>query len=229
MRRQRQGRFNDPGRLAFAGPQPEADVTPPPRAPLPQPTPAPRPAPPAPTPPRTDDGLIVSRALRPALTIEFQPDRLLVNDKEVAIQFDIILNNEGAAPARDVLVEAILVTAHAGQDQQIARFFQSPIGEGDRIAGIAPLGRVALKSIVRLPIDQVQRFKVDDRELFVPLVAFNILFRSAAGEGHASASFLVGRGTSDDVKLSPFRIEPGHKIISGLSARSHSTGLSRVP
>lgn len=228
MRRQRQDRFNDPGRLAFAGPQPEADTAPPPRAPAPTPPPAPRPDPVPPrTPPRADDGLIVSRALRPMLRIEFQPDRLLINDKEVAIQFDMVLVNDGSAAARDVLVEAIMVTAHAAQDQQIAQFFQQPKGDGDRIAAIPPMGRIALKSIVRLPIDQVQRFAVEDRELFVPLVAFNILSRSGAGDANTSVSFMVGRGTSDDSKLAPFLVETGPKIISGLSSRHHSNGLSR--
>lgn len=228
MRRQRESRYNDPGRLAFAGPQPDVDVAPVPRAPQPvPPTPAPAPPAPTPSPPRSDDGMIVSRALQPLLRFDFQPDRLLVNEREVAVQFDIVLYNEGAAPARDVLVEAALFTANANQDAQIGQFFMEPKRKGDRIAAVAPLSRVALKSIVRLPIEEVQRFTVEDRELFVPLVAFNILFRSGSGEGQSSASFLVGRGTSDDAKLAPFLVEAGPKIHSGLSSRNHSSGLAQ--
>lgn len=226
MRRHRLTRYNDPGRLAFAGPQPDADVVPTPRAPVAQPAPAPPPAPPVAPKPKADDGMIVSRSLRPSLKLEFQPDRLLINAQEIAFQFDLVISNDGAAPARDVLVEAGLFTAHAGQDEQIARFFMEPRDQGDRIAAILPLERVALKSIVRLPIDQVQRFQVEGRDLFVPLVAFNLLFRSAGGEGHASASFMVGRGGSDDAKLAPFLVEPGPKIVSDLSARPHSNGLT---
>ena len=61
----------------------------------------------------------------------------------------------------------------------------------------------------------------------MPLVAFNILFRSGTGEGHASASFLVGRGSDEDEKLAPFRLDLGPRIFRGLSARPHSMGLSR--
>lgn len=225
MRHQRLGRYNDPGRLAFAGPQPEADVAPPPRTPAPRPAPRPDPIPPSA--PLSDDGMIVSRSLRPMLRFDFQPDRLLINDKEVAIQFDMVLANEGGAPARDVLVEAVLVTAHAAQDQQIAQFFRQPEGEGDRIAAIAPLSKVSLKSIIRLPIDEVRRFTVEGRELFVPLVAVNVRSRSASGDTTNSASFMIGRGTTDDSKLAPFLVEKGPKIISGLSARHHSNGLNQ--
>jgi len=96
------------------------------------------------------------------------------------------------------------------------------------MAAIAPLGKIALKSAVRLPIDQLHSFEVEGRTLFVPLVAFNILFRSGADEGQASASFLVGRGSDADEKLAPFRLDLGPRIFRGLSARPHSMGLSRA-
>jgi hypothetical protein len=239
-RRGRGRRYGDPSRMAFAGLVPDAEIQPapfpparprpdpvPPRAqPAPQPSPVPPPAPkPAPRPP-VDDGLIRSTALKPELNFQFVPDRAVVTENEVMLQFDVVLTNSGAAPARDVLVEAKLVPAHAGQDQEIAAFFQQPEATGDRMAGIPPLGKISLKSAVRLPLDQLHSFEVDGRTLFVPLVAFNILFRSSGGEGQASASFLVGRGTDGDEKLAPFRLDLGPRIFRGLSARPHSMGLS---
>ena len=240
-RRGRRRRYGDPGRMAFAGLTPDAEVEPaplPPARPRPDPVPpraqpAPRPdpvPPPAAKPasrPVVDDGLIKSTGLRPELNFQFVPDRAVVTEREVMLQFDVVLTNNGAAPARDVLVEAKLVPAHAGQDQEIAAFFQQPEATGDRMAGIPPLGKVSLKSAVRLPLDQLHSFEVEGRRLFVPLVAFNILFRSSGGEGQASASFLVGRGNDGDDKLAPFRLDLGPRIFRGLSARPHSMGLSR--
>jgi len=240
-RRGRNRRYGDPGRMAFAGLVPDAQVEPvpfpparprpdpvPPRAqPKPRPDPVPPPAAkPAPRPP-ADDGLIKSTGLKPELNFQFVPDRAVVTEREVMLQFDVVLTNSGAAPARDVLVEAKLVPAHAGQDQEIAAFFQQPEATGDRMAGIPPLGKVSLKSAVRLPLDQLHSFEVEGRKMFVPLVAFNILFRSSGGEGQASASFLVGRGNDGDDKLAPFRLDLGPRIFRGLSARPHSMGLSR--
>jgi hypothetical protein len=171
--------------------------------------------------------MVKSTALKPELNFQFVPDRAVVTEQEVMLQFDVVLTNSGAAPARDVLVEAKLVPAHAGQDEEIAAFFQQPQATGDRMAGIPPLGKVSLKSAVRLPLDQLHSFEVDGRKLFVPLVAFNILFRGSGGEGQASASYLVGRGTDGDEKLAPFRLDLGPRIFRGLSARPHSMGLAR--
>jgi hypothetical protein len=235
-RRGRRQRYSDPGRMAFAGlapdvlpeaqPVPPARPTPtPPRAqPAPQPDPVPpKPAQPAKAP--ADDGLIVSKRLKPQIALEFQPDRAVVTEREVVLQFDLVILNQGTAPARDVLVEAKLITANAAQDREIAAFFHQPQGQGDRMAGIAPFGKLSLKSAVRLPLDQLHSFEVEGRRLFVPLVALNILYRSGTGEEQTSASYLVGRGNETDEKLAPFRIDLGPRIFRGLSARPHSSGL----
>lgn len=235
-------RYGDPGRMAFAGPAADIEAEPaqlPPDRPRPdpvppraQPAPRPDPVPPMPAgqprPAPASDGLIVSTRLKPELNVQFQPDRAVVTEQEVLLQFDVILTNSGSAPARDVLVEAKLVPAHAEQDREIATFFQQPQATGDRMAAIAPLAKVALKSAVRLPLDQLHSFEVDGRKLFVPLVAFNILFRSGGDEEQASASFLVGRGNDRDEKLAPFRLDLGPGIFRGLSARPHSSGLTRA-
>ncbi|HET9397400.1 MAG TPA: hypothetical protein VFO45_01125 [Sphingomicrobium sp.] len=233
-RRGRRQRYADQGRMAFAGlapeiagdskPFPPARPRPDPLPPRAQPAPRPDPVPPRPA-PEADAGLIVSTRLKPQLNVEFIPDRVMVTDQEIMLQFEIVIANVGSAPARDVLVEGRLFTAHVGQDQEIAAFFQNPDSHGDRMASIAPLGRISLKSVARLPLDQVYRFEAGGRKMFVPLVGFNILYRFGSGDGHASASFLVGRGNEADEKLAPFRIDLGPRIFRGLSSRPHSIGL----
>jgi hypothetical protein len=236
-RRGRRNRYADPGRLAFAGLAP--DVVPeakpfPPARPQPRPDPVPpqaRPAPraaPAPAPKPADDGLIVSKILKPLLSVQFVPDRLIVTGSDVALQFDVIIANSGSGAARDVLVEARMFTAHAAQDRDIGAFFKNPVGKGDRIPAIVPLGKLPLKSAVRIPLDQLHSFEVQGRRLFVPLVGFNILFRSNGGDDQVSASFLVGRGDDQAEKLAPFRIDLGPRVFRGLAARSHSVGLQQV-
>ena len=255
-RRTQRARYGDFGRLAFVGgADPGGDVAPPPVAPRPkpvmptpqppqaqptppraQPTPPqaqPRPQPaaprhdPAPAPAPKSDGLIVSTRLKPSLQIEFTPDRAVVTERELMLQFDVVIVNSGSAPARDVLVEGRIVGAHAGQDREIGEFFQNPVARGDRMAIIQPLGRIPLKTALRLPLDELKTFEVDGRKLFVPMVAFNMLYRAGSEEGQSSASFLVGRGTNDDEKLAPFRLDLGPRIFRGLSARPHSMGLQR--
>lgn len=244
-RRGRNRRLADPGRAAFAGlareaglggvaeAEPRITPRPDPVPPRPQPEPAPipgsvaRPAPaPAPKAAPVDDGLVVSTRLKPELNVQLLPDRVVVNEREVMLQFDVVLTNSGSAPARDVLVESKLVTAHAGQDRDIAAFFEAPVGTGDRMPSLSPYGKISLKSVVRLPLEEVHAFEAGGRRLFVPLVAFNILFRAGGTEGQASASFLIGRGSEEDDKLAPFRLDLGPRIFRGLIARAHSIGLT---
>jgi hypothetical protein len=237
-RRGRRQRYGDPGRMAFAGLAPDGahEAEPLPRAqPRPDPVPAragsnpaprPDPIPQAASKPKpANDGLVVSSRLKPQLNVEFHPDRIVVTEQDVLLQFDIVLANVGSAPARDVLVEGRLFTAHVGQDREIAEFFHNPATDGDRMTSIAPLGRVSLKSVARLPLDQINHFEAAGRKLFVPLVGFNVLYRAGSDESQASASFLVGRGGEDDEKLAPFRIDLGPRVFRGLSARAHSIGL----
>lgn len=243
-RRGKNRRYADPGRAAFAGLAREAglggaahveprltprpDPVPPRGQPAPVPVAGPIPSAPAPKPAPADDGLIVSTRLKPELNVQLLPDRVVVTEQEVMLQFDVVLTKTGSAPARDLLVEARLVTAHAGQDSEIAEFFTAPVGTGDRMPAINPLSKISLKSVVRLPMEQVHSFEAGGRRLFVPLVAFNILFRAGGTDGQASASFMIGRGSEDDEKLAPFRLDMGPRIFRGLVARAHSVGLTPV-
>jgi len=243
-RRDRSRRQGDPGRMAFAGLvpdtaepgaappiRPRADPVPPRQSdlgPRPDPVPVPGTVRPAPVPRPAGDGTIVSTKLKPQLNVEFVPDRVVITEQEVMLMFEIIISNVGSAPARDVLVEGHLFTAHVGQDRDIATFFQNPIKSDDRMTLIAPLGKVSLKSVARLPLDEIHQFEAGGRKLFVPLMGFNILYRFGGTEGQASASFLVGRGNEEDEKLAPFRIDQGPKIFRGLSSRAHSIGMQNA-
>lgn len=230
----------DAGRYAFAG---VSELAAPEPAPAPPPMPRAQPAPPRATtapPPRTpaapppsapkpataSDGGIVATGLRPKLGFELRPIRAETDDKRgAALLFDVIVINNGHAPARDVLVEAQLVNAGPKQDEQIGRFFREPVGKGERLPVIPPLGRISLKTRLSIPGDEMNPIEVDGRQLFVPLVAFNALYRWSGGEEQDSASFLVGRGNQQSAKMAPFRLDQGARSWTGLDARPHSLGL----
>ncbi len=230
-------RQRTPG-LALAGgyreaPAPAPSPTPAPRplqrAPQPQPQPqrTPQPQPPsrppaAPAPPATPalPTGIVSTRIRPWLEIEFTPTRCVLAEDKATIEFDIALFNSGSAPARDVLVEGTMFNAGASQDEEIGRFFATPVGQGDRIPVIEPLRKLSLKSAVSLGRDQLREFEVAGRRLFVPLLGFNALYSWSSGQGQTSASYLVGRDT-DNAKLAPFRLDLGPRLFRGLAAREH--------
>ena len=185
--------------------------------------PVPRPAPPVPAPPRSPPPStgIVSTRLRPWLEIEFSPERAIVDDDKVSIEFVMAIFNSGSGPAREILIEGALFNAGPLQDKQIQMFFENPVAQGERIPGLPPLQRLSVRSAVVLPRSQVKPIEIEGRPLLVPLVAFNALYRFGGGsEGQTSVSHLVGKQTQGE-KLAPFRLDLGPRIFRGLGAREH--------
>jgi hypothetical protein len=211
------------GREALAGgPQIDAFVAP--EAVAPAPAPKPAPAPPK-RPPSSIPGLVSTR-LRPWIDFAFEPLRCIVDDKQITVEFELELLNSGSAPARAVLVEATLFNAGPNQDSEIAAFFANPVGEGDRIAMIQPLKRIVLKPKVAIPRELVQVYEAGDRQVFVPLIAFNAIYRWGGGEGQSSISYLVGRDTNGE-KMAPIRLDLGPRVFRGLGSRLLPTGLRK--
>jgi hypothetical protein len=212
----------------FAAPEPEPQPAPAPRAqPTPMPTPAPPPAAePAPVPPPTRpepaiSGLVSTR-LRPWLEIGFHPLNCIVDDRQVTFEFEVELLNSGNAPARAVLVEASLFNASNNQDQELEAFFANPLAEGERIPVLQPLKRIRLKSKVVTDREHVQVYEIGRRKVFVPIIAFNALYRWRGSEGQTSASFLLGIDTKAE-KMAPFRLDLGPREFA-VTARQLPSG-----
>jgi hypothetical protein len=198
---------------AFAvGPEMDAFVVPEP-APAPQPAPAPAPK----APPAKPVGVVSSR-LRPWVEIAFAPLSCTVDDDRVTVDFEVQLTNTGTAPARDILVEASMFNASANQDQDIGKFFANPVGQGERIQIIAPLQNISIRTSLVAPRQNIQEFELGGRKVFVPLVAFNALYRQGSGSGQTSAAYLLGRDTNSD-KLGPLRTDLGARAFTSLGSR----------
>ena len=140
------------------------------------------------------------------------------------MEFEVELFNAGSAPARAVLVEASLFNAGPTQDEDIGRFFANPVAAGERIPVIAPLKRLSLKAQVAIGREQLQAYEAAGRQLIVPLIAFNVLYRWSGAEGQTSVGYLLGRETKSD-KMAPFRIDLGSRIFRGLAARLLPAGV----
>ena len=214
-------------REAFAG-GPHHDLF---SAPEPTPTPAPPPQPRAPAPaaglPRATSPVprgVVSTRLRPWIEIALRPLRCVVEESRITFEFELDLFNSGNAPARDVLAEASVFNAGPTQEQDIGAFFARPVAEGERIAAIPPLQRMTLRSQVVAPRENVQTLEIAERQVFVPLLAFNALYRWSGGDGQTSASYLLGRDTKS-AKMAPFRLDLGPRIFRGVGARRLPVGV----
>jgi len=197
-------------------------------APEPVPAPAPEPAPPpAPTPappPAAPPVGIVSKRLRPSVDIGFVPLGCMVDDERVTIEFEVHLQNNGTALARDVVVEASMFNAGPTQEQDIARFYAEPIGQGERIEAIPPLQGVTIRTALVAPRANIQMFELADRKVFVPLIAFNALYRWGSSRGQTSVSYMLGREAKGD-KLGPLRLDLGPRAFTQLGVRLLPTSI----
>lgn len=149
-----------------------------------------------------------------------------LNEAQVDVDFEVQLTNSGAAPARDILVEARLFNAGPTQEQEIGAFMTQPVGQGDRVEVIHPLQRLNLRMTLTVPRAGLQTFDLGGRDVFVPLIAFNALYRWSGGEGQTSASALLGRDTGAE-KLAPLRADTGPRAFGGLGTRPLPTGLRK--
>ena len=215
-------------REAYAGGREIDEFVAPEPAPAPprsaRPPRAPEPASPPPPPAQPKPAGIVSSRLRPWVDLGFAPIGCAVDDDRVVMEFEVQLTNSGSAPARDVLVEASMFNAGASQDQDIGGFFARPKGEGDRIEVIAPLQQISIRHSLVAPRQNVQVFEVGGKQVFVPLVAFNVLYRAGSNGGQTSGAFMVGRETNSE-KLGPLRADLGPKAFGNLGTRPLEIGV----
>jgi hypothetical protein len=215
-RRTREAFAGGPQIDSFAAPEPQST----PRAAVPQPAPAPPAA--VPEPPKPIG--IVSSRLRPWLDLTFAPIGCVVDDDRVALEFEIQLSNSGSAPARDILVEASMFNAGANQDHDIGAFFARPLGQGERIEVMAPLQQVSIRTSLVAPRANIQIFEMGGRKVFVPLAAFNVLYRLPSGTGQTSLAYMLGRETNTE-KLGPLRADLGPRTFTGLGIRPLPIGV----
>ena len=193
----------------------------------PEPVPVPRPAPIPPAPPKpTAPTGIVSTRLRPWIEIAFAPVSCVVADEQVTIEFEVHLRNSGSALARDILVEASMFNAGPTQDQDIGRFFAEPVGQGERIAALPPLQSVTIRTALVAPRANIQLFELAGRQVFVPLIAFNVLYRLSSGLGQTSVGYMLGRESKTE-KLGPLRVDLGPRAFTKLGIRALPMGVRK--
>ncbi len=199
---------------AYAG-GPEVDAY---VAPEPAPAPRPVPTPPPKAAPAAKPVGVVSTRLRPWIEIAFAPLGCTVDEDRLTLEFEIQLTNSGSAAARDIVVEASMFNAGPTQERDIGAFFARPLGQGENIQAIPPLQHVNIRTSLVAPRQNIQVFELGGHQVFVPLVAFNAIFRLGSGTGQTSVAYLVGRETKGD-KLGPLRADLGPRAFGALDAR----------
>jgi hypothetical protein len=198
-------------------------AAPPPPRPQPRamPTPEPKPVPqPAPEPVAPSGGIGI--VMRPWLEIDFRPDRASATADGAGVQYEVTIRNTGNAPARNVRLAALMFNAGPQLDQEIAAFFALGVdGTGAAPLTILPRTEVKIQSTVTMPREQMREIKVQGRSLFIPTVAFNLLYNWGRDKtGQTCTSHIVGREPeTPSEKMAPFRLDLGPRTYRSVGQR----------
>jgi hypothetical protein len=237
----------DEGALAWTAPLPPAEplpaTTPVDRSaqdelilepPAPEPTPDPpsflvrAATPPEPeakpvaAPPATNGG-VIGIQLRPWLELQFRPERATTTPAEASVQFELAVVNKGNIVATKVRVEAQMFNAGPQLEAEIEQFFAAaiPPAASGMIPDIPPRDVATLRNVIAMPKDLVREIEINGRRLFIPTVAFNVIYEWGNGKkGRTSMAFLVGReAETPSSRMGPFRLDQGPRIYRQVGQR----------
>jgi hypothetical protein len=162
-------------------------------------------------------------APRPRIEIVFKPAKAEATDAGTSVHYELIVKNLGTAPARDVKVEVRMFNAGPDQDKEIGAFFAAPLQEKlvTRPFEIPSRSQAKLSRVVSMTKEEVRVITIQGRRLFIPMVAFNVVYDRGDGQtGQTSRCFVVGREKeTPSEKMGAFRLDLGPRIYRSVGQR----------
>jgi hypothetical protein len=181
--------------------------------------PAPAAAAPPPAKPRPDP------VPRPWLEIGFKADRAAFTDSEAEIAFELEISNKGGSPARNLRIDVKLFNAGAEQDKEIGAFFRTAGRETTKLKlpGVAAGVSGMIQGTVGMKREDMRAMRLDERLLFIPVLAVNILYDWGEGRtGQTSKSYVIGRELqTPSEKMGAFRVDQGPRVWRTVGQRPH--------
>ena len=139
------------------------------------------------------------------------------------MQFELIVRNSGNAPARDVRIGVRIFNAGADMDQEIDAFYAEPIREQTPPAfpNLQPGEEAQIRTAVAMPNSVVREINVQGRRLFIPMIAFNVVYDWGDGRGgQTSKTYLVGtEPQTPSEKMGAFRMDLGPRLYRSVGQR----------
>ncbi len=170
----------------------------------------------------------VAGAPRARLTIELRPKRAGLNLLSATAECEIVVTNTGAAPASGIRAQATLITAHAGQDADLAAINAAPIVRpAVPPFALAPGESRSVRTVAATPREAIHSLMAGDRPMFVPIVAVNILYDSGDLPGQTAGAWAIGVERVDSAKLAPFWLDGPARMFDAIGARAHAAAVER--
>jgi hypothetical protein len=166
---------------------------------------------------------------RPWLELELKAERLSSTNAESLVQFELEITNTGPAPARNLRIDVKMFNAGEQQDQEIGAFFRTAGRESTKcnLPGIRAGQTGMIKGEVAMSREDMRAVVLDNRYLFIPVIAVNALYDYGDGQtGQTSKSYVVGRELEQpegekNEKMGAFRVDQGPRVWRTVGQRQH--------
>jgi hypothetical protein len=178
--------------------------------------PAPAPAPPAEPEPR------------PWLELRLKAEKAQATLTETVVQFELEIENSGKNAARNLRIDVKMFNAGQEQDQEIGAFFRTAGRQSTKLnlPGIAPGQVGAIRGEVAMPRDEMRAVVLENKYLFIPMIAVNALYDWGEGEtGQTARSYVVGRELEQNEKMGAFRVDLGPRVWRTIGQRQHTLAM----
>ncbi len=165
---------------------------------------------------------------RARLSVELRPLRAGLNLLSATAECQIVVTNTGVEPASGIRIHASLLTAHAGQDADLAAINAAPVTR----PATAPFALAAgesrvVRTVSAIPRDAIHGMTAANRPMFVPIVAVNILYDSGDGPAQNARAWAIGVERVDSAKLAPFWLDAPARMYDNIAARPHAVAVDR--
>jgi hypothetical protein len=162
---------------------------------------------------------------RPWIELDLIAERATADPEESIVEFELTLRNSGGSVAHNLRLQAKLICGTLEQDKEITDFHRKKPGE-HRTLDIPdlPAGEeIRIKGRVDIKRADMKALRVEQRLLFIPLVAVNAFYEwNSNRSGQTSKSFLVGREKPDDAdRMAPFRLDLGPRVYRSVGQRPY--------
>ena len=162
---------------------------------------------------------------RPWLEIELKAERATATPEEAVVDFELTIRNTGKTAARNLRIDVKMFNAGREQDKEIGAFFRTAGRETTKLnlPGIGGESEGIIKAQVAMPREEMRAVRLDDRMLFIPVIAVNALYDwSESRTGQTSKSYVVGRELQEpSEKMGAFRVDQGPRVWRTVGQRPH--------
>ncbi|MES3154174.1 hypothetical protein [Sphingomonas faeni] len=174
--------------------------------------------------PRGKSPPVPPAAPRARLACELRPLRAGLNLLSATVECELVVTNSGTAPAEAIRAGLTLLTAHTGQDTDLAAFNVAPVVRPLAAPFVLAPGETrTLRTVAAVAREAIRTMTAANRPMFVPVVAANLRYVTAGEDAQTARAWSIGIERVDSPKLAPFWLDAPARMYSSVAARPHAT------